>query len=460
MDKNSEALARYAVEFRYEDLPAAVVHETKRKLIDTLGCAMGAFNAEPCRIARAIARRSMGDPPARILGTQEKSTPEQAAFANGAMVRCQDYNDSYLSSASCHPSDAWSAVLATADSMHADGKAVIAGGALAYEVSCNFADVMPREQGWDNVFYDVVGSALGSAKVMGLNQEQMVHALAFAVVPNITLEQTRLGELSMWKGCAGANAARNGVFAAMLAHEGMTGPQDVIEGKWGLWNLLGCRFEWAPFGGRGGPYSIAQTHLKYYPGVVHAQSPISAALELHRQVRVDDIETIVIETYWVARRYINGDSSLWHPTTSETADHSIPYLVAAALKDGDITAATLTEDRIHDPELLGLMKKMSVRENPQFEAAYPAGWQCRIGITTKTGARKSAHVNFFKGHVKAPLTDAEVDAKFRTLTAETLEPRQADAILAKLWRLDELADIGEVLALFAVKTNGNHQPGR
>ena len=455
MDKNTEALARYAAEFRFEDLPSEVVHETKRKLIDTLGCAMGAFHAEPCRIARAVARRSIGNPPARILGTQEKSTPELAAFANGAMVRCQDYNDSYLSSASCHPSDAWSAVLAIADSVHAGGKAVIAGGALAYEVGCNFADVMPREQGWDNVFYDVVGAALGSANVLGLDQERMVHALAFAIVPNITLEQTRVGELSHWKGCAGANAARNGAFAAQLAHEGMTGPQDVIEGKWGLWNLFGCEFEWAPFGGRGGPYRIAQTHLKYYPGVVHAQSPIGAALELHPQVRVDDIESIVIETYWVAKRYIKRDSSLWHPATSETADHSIPYLVAAALIDGDITAATLHEDRIRDPKLLALMEKMSVYENPEFDAAYPAGWQCRIGITTKIGESKTAHVKYFKGHFKTPLTDAEVEAKFRTLTADTLERGQADAILAKLWRLDELADVGEVLQLFTVKGDRN-----
>ena len=451
MDKNTEALARYAADFRYEDMPAEVVHETKRKLIDTLGCALGAFNAEPCRIARAVARRSVGNPPARILGTQDKSTPEQAAFANGAMVRCQDYNDSYLSSASCHPSDAWSAVLAVGDAMHASGKAVIAGAALAYEGSCNFADAMPREQGWDNVFYDVVGSALGCAKVLGLNQEQMTHTIAFAIVPNVTLEQTRLGELSMWKGCAGANAARNGAFAAILAHEGMTGPQDVIEGKWGLWNLLGCEFQWAPFGGRGGPYRITRTHIKYYPGVVHAQSPISAALQLHPQINADDVASVVIESYWVAKRYTNRDTHLWHPATSETADHSIPYLVAAALIDGDITAATLAEERLRDPKLQRLMAKISIQQNAEFEKAYPAEMQCRIVVTTKGGESKSAHVRHFKGHIRSPLTDAEVEAKFRTLTEHVVDARQADAIIAKAWQLDKLDDIGEVLALCVVK---------
>lgn len=451
MDRSTEALARYAADFRFGDLPADVVHETKRKLIDTLGCALGAFHAAPCRIARAVARRSVGNPHARILGTQEKSTPEQAAFANGAMLRYLDYNDAYLARASCHPSDTWAAVLATADAMHADGRTVIAAAALAYEASCNFADVMPREQGLDNVFYVMVGSALGSAKVLGLDMDRMLQALSFAIVPNVTLEQTRRGELSMWKGCAGANAARNGVFAALLAHEGMTGPRDVIEGKWGLWNMLGHAFEWAPFGGRGVPYRIAQTHLKYHPGVVHAQSPIGAALELHPQVRVEDIETVMIETYWVARRYVDRDAQLWHPGTSETADHSIPYLVAAALIDGRISAATMAEERIRDPQLLGLMEKTSVRENPEFDAAYPGQWQCRIEVVTKAGERKTAYTRYFKGHVKAPLTDAEVEAKFRTLTADVLESGRADAILAKAWQLDKLDDIGELLALCALR---------
>ena len=452
MDSKAQALARYAAQFRFEDLPAAVVHETKRKLIDTLGCAMGGFRLEPCRIARAIARRCVGNPPASILGTQEASTPEHAAFANGTMVRCLDYNDSYLSQASCHPSDAWPAVLAVADSMHADGKAVIAGGALAYEVACNFADAMPREQGWDNTFYDVVAAALGSAGVLRLDEQGMLHALALAIVPNVALGQTRVGELSMWKGCAAANAARNGVFAALLAHAGITGPEDVLEGKWGLSHLLDCPFEWAPFGGRGAPYRIAETHLKYYPGVVHAQSPIGAALALHGQMAAEAIAAIDIETYWVARRYADKRSSLWHPATSETADHSIPFLVAAALLDGDVTAATFAEDRINDARVRRLMERTVVRENAEFQAAYPAGWQCRITVTLEGGERKTAHVKYFKGHARSPLTDAEVEAKFRTLTAETLAPAQADAILAQLWRLDGLGDVGEVLALFAIES--------
>ena len=453
MDKSTAAIASYATEIRFEDLPAVVVHEAKRKLIDTLGCAMGAFDAEPCRIARAMARRSIGNPPAHILGTREPTTPELAAFANGTMVRCMDFSDSYLAQASCHPSDALSAVLATAEAAHAGGKAVITAAVLAYEISCNFADMLLREQGIDNVFYCLIGSALASAKILGLDLPQMGNAVAFSVIPNVTLEETRSGELSMWKGCAGANAARNGVFAAEAARAGLTGPDQAIEGKWGLWHALGRRFEWAPFGGRGGPFRIAQTHLKYYPAVIHAQSPITSALQLHGRVNPEDIEAIAIDTYWVAKRYDDRNSPLWHPTTSETADHSIPYVVAIALLDGDVSAASVGEQRLRDPRLHALMKTMSIREDPQFTAAYPAEWPSRIEITTKTGNRHVAATQYFKGHVKNPMSDAEVEDKFRQLTAGLLDASQTEAILAKLWSLDELKDIGEVLQLFAIRDN-------
>jgi len=452
MDKTSDALIAYAAALKFEDLGREVVHEVKRKLIDTLACVFSAYDAEPCRIARSIAERAIGRPPARILGTLAPSTPEHAAFANGVMLRYLDYNDSYLASSSCHPSDVWPAVLAVADATHADGRTVITAAALAYEACCGFADVMPREQGWDNVFYDTVGAALGAAKVLGLDAQKMAHALALAIVPNVPLEQTRLGELSMWKAGAAANAARNAVFAALAAQAGVTGPSDVIEGKWGLSHLLGHRFEWAPFGGRGAQFRIARTHIKYYPGVVHAQSAIGAALELSPQVRASDIERISIDMHWPAQRYTNRNSPLWHPTTSETADHSIPYLVAAALADGRLDIASCSEERLHDPVIKALMEKMDMREHPEYTASYPQRWECRIEVALKSGARKSAYVEYFKGHVGSPLTDADVEAKFYALTANALAPTTAKALLAQLWRLETANDIDAVISLCSTRS--------
>lgn len=447
MDSTIERLADYAFNLRYEELPPDVVHECKRKLIDTLGCLAGGFDSEPAAIARLLAARAHGDPAARVLGTRERSTPELAAFANGVAMRYLDFNDAYAMRSSGHPSDVFAAVLAAADATHADGRRVIAAAVLAYEAFCNFCESVAREQGWDHPVYGVVADALAAGKLFGLTRAQLGQAIALAVTPNLALEQTRTGELSMWKGCAAANAARNGLFAAQLAHEGLTGPEQAIEGKWGLWRALG-KFEWQPFGGRGGPYRIGRTHIKYFPAVVHAQTPITVALELHGSIAPDEIEAIAIETYWVAERYADRASPLWHPATRETADHSIPYCVAAALTDGAITAESFSEARLGDPALARLIERTTVREDPEFSRAHPHEWPCRIELRARDGQRWIADARYFKGHAKRPLTDAEIEKKFRTLAAGVLARERIEQALAAAWRLEELRDVGELLEIF------------
>ena len=450
MDQCIRELSEYAAGLSYADLPPAVVNECKRKLIDTLGCAIGAFDAAPARIARAVAGRYSSDAPARILGTLKPTSAEHAAFANGTMLRYADYNDAYFNKNSGHPSDTFAGVLALGESVHADGKAVILATTLAYEGFCNFSDILPREQGWDYVIFGVVGCALAGAKLLKLDAARTGQAIALAVTPNMALEQTRHGELSMWKGCAAANAARNGVFAALLAEAGLTGPDDAIEGKAGLQHALG-KFEWAPFGGRGGPFRICETHLKYFPAVVHSQSPIAAAIDLHAKVKPEAIESIVVDSYWVANRYIKRDSPLWHPGTRETADHSLPYIIAAALIDGTISEASFDEERLRDPRIAGLMARMTLREKAEFTQSHPTTWPCRIEVTTKDGKKHAASVEYFKGHAKNPLSDAEVEHKFRELTDGRLSAGQADRILETVWGLERLPDIGRLIDLLAVK---------
>lgn len=446
MDAMIEQLAEYAVGLRYKDLTPEAVHECKRRLIDTLGCLAGGFGARPSVIARTLARRRRGDPSARILGTQERSTPKLAAFANGVMMRYLDYNDAYAARSTGHPSDIFAGILAAADAKRADGRAVILSATLAYDVFCNFSESVQREIGWDHPVYGVIACAVGAGKVLGLAREAMGNAIALAVIPNMALEQTRTGELSMWKGCAAANAARNGVFAAQLAQEGLSGPAQAIEGKWGLWHPLG-RFQWRPFGGRGGPFRVTQTHIKYFPAVVHAQTPITVALELHGKVRPEEIEAIAIETYWVAERYVDRNNALWHPATREIADHSIPYCVAAALLDGGISAESFTEARIRDRRLTALIERMTMRENPDFSRVHPNEWPCRLELALRGGKRKTAEARYFKGHAKRPLSDEEIELKFRALAEPLLGRRGTAAVLATAWRLEKLRDIGELLGL-------------
>ena len=269
MDRTTELLSSYATSFQFSDLPSVTVHETKRRIIDSLGCAMGGCLSEPARIAQRLAAMTTSTMttstmPSRMLGSGGRTSPEMAAFANTTMVRYLDCNDTFVSSGSGHPSDMFPAALAVADSCGASGEDLIAATVLAYEVYGAFADrVAAGEKGWDQGVFAVIGSACAAGKILGLSWEQMCHAISLAVVPNLPLSQTRVGELSMWKGCATAAAVRNGVFAALLAREGMEGPGEPFEGRHGLYAHAIGPIEPGPFGGEA-PFRINSSSLKFF----------------------------------------------------------------------------------------------------------------------------------------------------------------------------------------------------
>ena len=221
MDKTTELLSSYAYGLSFDDLGPDVVHQVKRTVIDTLGCAMGGFSSQPAQIARDMALTVSSTTPSRILGTESYSSPDMAAFANGVMLRYLDCNDSYFSPGGGHPSDMIPAALALAGPMACDGPTLITSIVLAYEVFCRLSDqVLAGDLGWDQGMFSVIGSTCAAGKVMRLDREQMGHAISLAVVPNLPLLVTRTGELSMWKGCAVASATKAGVFAAQMAGQG------------------------------------------------------------------------------------------------------------------------------------------------------------------------------------------------------------------------------------------------
>ena len=217
-DATVEGLLAYAQGVRYDALSPAVVHETKRRVIDTFASALGAY-AEPVSVmSRALAARTRSDQPARVWGSEIVTTPELAAFANGVMVRSLDVSDTYLGRSRGHPSDMTPGLIALAEVMHADGKALIEAISLAYDIYCSFCQAVDvNAKGWDQPLYTVLGCALGAARLLRLDAEATGHALSLALTPNMALAQARRGSLSSWKGCAGANATRNAVFAALDA---------------------------------------------------------------------------------------------------------------------------------------------------------------------------------------------------------------------------------------------------
>ncbi|GMR05073.1 MAG: MmgE/PrpD family protein [Thermodesulfobacteriota bacterium] len=454
MKRLSNRLAEYAAALSFADLPPGVVHETKRRLMDSLACALGAYNSPPARAAREIALEIKSTTGAAILGTAQKSSPDLSAFANGILVRYLDYNDTYLSMEPAHPSDNIAPALAVAEAAGADGKGLIAAIALGYEVQCRLCDAASlREKGWDHVAYVSISSALLCSRLMGLGPEKSAHAVSLSITPGIPLRQTRVGELSMWKGCAGAFAARGGVFAAILAGRGITGPSEVFEGERGFFNQVTGPFDldMDAFGGRSGDFKMEETYLKYYPTEYHSQAGIEASLELAKEVRVAEIEEVNIETYDACVDIIAGDRSKWEPRTRETADHSLPYCVAVALMDGTVGLEQFSEKRILDPKVRTLMDRIKVKRNPEYTSLYPEAFPCRVEIRTRGGGRFERTVSYPKGHPKNPLTDREVEGKLEALSRGLVEGAALREAIKRIWRLEELRDISGLMGLFTVK---------
>src|SRR3989454_8234024 len=286
-------LADYACALRFEDLSKEVVHEVKRRVIDSLGCALGAWKEEPFVIARRVAGDFSAKHGSTIFGTDHKAPPDWAAFANGCGIRYFDYNDTYLSKEPAHPSDNISAALAIAESIGAGGRELITAIALAYEVQCRLCDAASiRTRGWDHVTYGAFSTALAAAYLMKLDPAKTRQAVNIAGVAGAAMRQARAGELSHWKGVAFANAARHGVYSALLARAGMTGPGPIFEGQMGFEKQLGVSLGnvaetfAVPFAKTDhGPASmILKTSIKNWPAEYHTQSAIEAALSLRKQI--------------------------------------------------------------------------------------------------------------------------------------------------------------------------------
>ncbi len=457
-------LARYSQALCYDDLPSEVVHEAKRRVLDSLGCAIGAWHAPPCRIARDIARSVTVDGGATLWGTAHKTLPDLAAFANGSLVRYFDFNDTYLAKEPAHPSDNIAAVLAAGEATHASGKRVIEAIVLAYEVQCRLCDAAAlRPRGWDHVTYGPFSAALGAAKVMKLSEAQTEHAINLAGVANIALRQTRVGALSMWKACAFSNGARNGLFAALLAQRGMTGPSPIFEGEKGFMPLVSGPFELPFMGGeRGSPdsasFKMLGTYIKHYPVEYHAQTAVEAALAVRAELlKAEGIEAlagivdIAIGSYDVAIEIIGRDPEKWRPSTRETADHSFPYCVATALLHGKVTLRSFEAKHLGNPVLRELMQKVRVVPLREFAGLYPEAMPTRVTVRTKVGKVYVQQVNHPLGHPKYPMSDREVEEKFRRLTDGKLERARSCQVVEQIWRLDRLNEITGLMPLLRIR---------
>src|SRR5229473_3465204 len=414
----AEQLADYAVGLKFEDLPAPVVREVKRRVIDSVGCALGAWNAEPCGIARRVAAMFSAERGATLLGTGHRAPPDWAAFANGCLVRYLDYNDTYLSKEPAHPSDNIPAALAIAEAEQADGRELTLAIALAYEVQCRLCDAASlRARGWDHVTYGAFSTALACARLMELDPEKTRHAVNIAGVA-----------------CAA-----------------MTGPAPIFEGQMGFKKQLGVSLGNVGEKFKGAPAMIVNTSIKYWPAEYHSQSAIEAALFLREQIDdVSQVKAMTIESHDASVDIIGSEPEKWKPETRETADHSLPYITAIALIDGEVTEKQFQPDRFMDPKVWKFLENVKVERNAELSAMYPGAVANIVHVDLADGRRLTKRVDYPLGHAKNPLEDFEVEKKFLSLVVPAFNRDHAAKIIEHVWSLDEQKDVHHLMKLVRV----------
>jgi 2-methylcitrate dehydratase len=456
-------LAEYACSLQFEDLSREVVHEVKRRVIDSIGCALGAWNEEPCVIARTVASDFSATNGATIIGTSHKAPPDWAAFATGCCIRYFDYNDTYLSKEPAHPSDNIAAVLAIGESVGANGRELITAIALAYEVQCRFCDAASiRAKGWDHPTYGAFSTALAAAKLMKLDAEKTRHAVNIAGVNCAAFRQARVGELSHWKGVAFANAARHGVYAALLARAGMTGPAPIFEGQMGFEKELGVslgnvgeKFVKRPGeknANEGTAAMILNTSIKYWPAEYHSQSAIEAAMFLRKEIGdPSKIQSVRIESHDASVDIIGSEPEKWKPETRETADHSLPYITSIALIDGEVTDRQFQPVRFMDPKIWKFLENVTVQRNAELSSLYAKAVANIVHVTLEDGRTLTKRVDYPLGNALNPVTDKQLEGKFNALVVLALGDAGAKKIVDLVWKLDEAKNVDELMRAVVMK---------
>lgn len=450
MDQMLACLVDFIGETDFDSLGSAAVDRLVRHTVDTIGCGAGGFASAPARATRAVVSGIGGPLVASMYGENEKVLVEFAAFANATANRYLDFNDFGTSG---HPSDMIPAILGMAEATGASGADAISGIFIAYEIATALAEAAPVQGGWDQGLYCSLGVAAGLAKMLRLPREQVANALSLAIVPSVPLKVTRFGQLSEWKAAAAAHATMTATLAVRLSRQGMSGPPEPFEGKDGLFERV-----WPPFEIQLGPRSdgttaIERASLKSFPACYWGQVPIDLMTQLRSRVHAAEIESMEVstcQTAWWAIGGGRGDATeKWRPATRETADHSMPYLLAVTLVDGKLDDESYDEARLTDPRLLSVMDKIRVTERADLTSRASRD-QCPTELTIhlRNGSVATATADVPRGHHTNPMTNDEVKDKFEKLVSRVLAPSAVGGLGQRLWDLPELGDLEEVGQFF------------
>jgi 2-methylcitrate dehydratase len=457
----AEQMAAFVVWSTYDELSEAARQTLKIRVLDSLGCALGALGSEPIALLRRQIDDFGGSEHCALIGGG-RSAPDRAALYNGALVRYLDFNDGYLApDETCHPSDNVAPVLAAAEYAGSDGRDFLTALAVAYQVQCRLSDVAPvRDRGFDHTTQGSFAVAAGVSRALGLDAARTANAIGICGTAFNALRVTRTGTLSHWKGLAYPNTAFACVHGTFLAMRGITGPLEVFEGNKGFIESISGPFEidWA----HENLERVTLTFLKRYNAELHSQSTLEGVLDLRQKdnLRGEDVARVEIETFDVAHRIIGGgeegDKTLVQ--TKEQADHSLQYMVAVALLDGQVMPEQYAPDRIGRSDVQALLRRVTVTPVEELSRRFPAEMPARITLYLRDGRVLKAEKRDYAGFYTRPMTWEAVTQKFERLGEPVAPPSLLKAIEDRVAELDQ-RKVEDLTGLLAQVGKGQEQGG-
>jgi len=445
-------MSRWAAGLRYEDLGEAAVREAKRYLLDSLGCALGGYRQEDAEIALHVLDEVAGEGPATVIGSGRRMDVVSAALANALMVRVMDYNDIYWQQDPSHPSDIIPAALACAERAEKGGRELIVGIVLGHEFEmrlCEAAFPGIRERGWHHATLTAFVSPIVAGRMLDLPWDRIQHSIGISASRHATFGAVTAGKLTMMKNTVDPMATQAGVLAALLAEAGYTGPEHVIDGKEGIVHCLGPEWKLEVLTeGLGESWRIERCGMKAFPTEALTHTPISAVLDLviGQDLAPDDVAKVRIRSLARAADIL-ADPTKYDPRSKETADHSLPYVIAAAIADRKVTPVQFTPEKIMDPTIRAQLPKVEVIADPEIEKVFPALQRVDVEIETTDGRRFERRLDYPKGDPRNPLTDGEIEAKFDALAAPVLTEASMGRLKDAIWHLEEGDSVTELMSL-------------
>ena len=446
-------MSRWAAGVKFQDLSQDAVYQAKRFLLDSVGCALGGYQQHDVTIALEVLDEIAGPGKATVIGTGKQMDAVSASLANGLMIRCMDYNDIYWKQDPSHPSDIFPAAMACCERAGGDGRELIVGLVLGHEFEmrlCEAAFPGIRERGWHHATLTAFVSPIVAARMLHLDWAQMQHAIGISASARATLGAVTAGKLTMMKNTVDPMATQSGVLAALLAEKGYSGPEHVLDGKEGLTHCFGPEWKLNILtDGLGKSWRITQCGMKAFPTEALTHTPISAVLALVKDnhLKPDDVVKVHIRT--TARGAdILSDPSKYDPHTKETADHSLPYVIAAAIAERQVTPLQFTMEKIMDPAIRAQLNKIVVVADPEIENVFPALQRVIVTITTTDGRELSKQLDYPKGDPRNPLTDKEVEEKFEALAGPVMTAAARRKAISAIWALEKQASVTELMRLF------------